>query len=170
MTFGVALKSVRGETRALEVAARALGPQSTPEARRDFANYLSRIERDKVPGVGLDRLRLIAKGLDLEPLSKFFTAIENAESSDRLGHSEFENKSLRSAAISDKDRPLTNPRGGSLAATPIPHDGAPAAFTREVIHEIASLLFAATAHTARQTPTPVVARPRSSGKTRRTGR
>lgn len=79
MSFGAALAHLRGARTGKQIAAAALGPNSTDLARRDFANYLSKIEHDKVPGVGLDRLRLIAKGLGFTVLTDFFQQIEAAQ-------------------------------------------------------------------------------------------
>ena len=84
VSFGRDLKRLRGDRTALDVAARALGDQSSEAQRRDFANHLSRIERDRVPNVGLERLRLIARGLGFRTLTEFFSALEGNPSSLRL--------------------------------------------------------------------------------------
>ena len=76
MSFGQALKTLQGKRKAVAIGRRALGKEATGDEVRDFANYLSRITRDKVPNVGLHRLQLIALGLGLTPLSSFFARIE----------------------------------------------------------------------------------------------
>lgn len=79
VTFGKALKTLRGRRKGPEIARLALGDDSPKRERRDFANYLSRIERDKVPNVGLPQLRLIAKGLQFQSLGPFFSALDAIE-------------------------------------------------------------------------------------------
>lgn len=74
-SFGQALQQVLGGLKLTAIAQRALGERATKKRVRDFANYISRIAHDHVPNVGLDKLRLIAKGLDLS-LSSFFARIE----------------------------------------------------------------------------------------------
>lgn len=76
VTFGEALQHIRNDTRAIDVAANALGRALPDKRYRDFANYLSKIELNKVPGVGLIKLRLIATGLGFKTLSSFFAQIE----------------------------------------------------------------------------------------------
>lgn len=76
-TFGQALRELRGKRTGIEIAIRALADSSTKKQRRDFANYLSKIENDRVPNVGLGRLRLIAKGMGLQ-LDEFFVRIGSA--------------------------------------------------------------------------------------------
>ncbi len=164
-TFGQALAVLRGERKGPAIAVVALGDNSTAKARRDFANYLSRIERDRVPGVGLNKLRLIAKGLGLEPLSSFFLQIELAQRNDTQGHSEFLNESLRSVADSDKNPPITlggsHHVGGSLS-----HVSTVADLSQSVIRDIAHLLLSSTENVRRQAPNATAHR-RGRGTTHR---
>lgn len=78
--IGAAIRLLR-EQRNLkqeDVALAALGDTSPQKKRRDLANYLSKIEREKVPNVGLRKLRLIARGCGYATLGEFFSALENA--------------------------------------------------------------------------------------------
>lgn len=77
VTFGAALRAIRGDLTGPELAVLALGRDLPQQKYRDFANYLSKIELDKVPNVGLARLRLIATGLGFTTLSSFFAEIES---------------------------------------------------------------------------------------------
>lgn len=76
VSFGGDLRRLRGKATGLDVARAALGEQSTANARRDFANYLSKIEHDQVPNVGLAKIRLIAKGMGYKTLATFFAELE----------------------------------------------------------------------------------------------
>lgn len=81
MTFGTALQLLR-EARAQTatgVAAIVLGPKATKTQVASWANYLSKIENDRVAGVGLDRIRAIALALGFDRLSKFFAVIEELQ-------------------------------------------------------------------------------------------
>jgi len=75
--FGERLTAIRGKLTRPDVAARALGPDSTKDQRRDFANYLARVEREN-GNVSLQQLRLFAKGLGYATLSAFWIAMEQA--------------------------------------------------------------------------------------------
>lgn len=79
VTFGKSLRRLRGAREGPELALIALGKESGRKARRDFANYLSRIERDRVPNVGLSKLRLVSTSLGFEKLSDFFADLERQE-------------------------------------------------------------------------------------------
>jgi hypothetical protein len=77
--FGRRLRRVRDE-RGLDgttVARNALGPHGSAKQYRDFANYLSRIER-KNANVSHEKLTEIAKGLGFPSMSVFWQAIEQA--------------------------------------------------------------------------------------------
>jgi transcriptional regulator with XRE-family HTH domain len=100
MTFGEALQAVR-EAKGLsgpELATAALGQRSTATKVTSWANYLSKIEHDKIPSVGLDRVRAIASGLGYARLSQFFAVIEEVQDKGK----EFVTESLRDAKASDK--------------------------------------------------------------------
>lgn len=89
VTFGAALRSLRGRRKGREVAAAALGPDEAKDKDRvrDYASYLSQIEHDKIESVGLARIREIATALGFSTLSSFFSAIEAAmESTDEKAH------------------------------------------------------------------------------------
>jgi len=75
-TFGEALKAIQGKRKNVHVADVALGEGASKKKRRDFAAYLGKFHKDKVPSPGLEQLRAIAKGLGYEQLSAFFQDIE----------------------------------------------------------------------------------------------
>jgi hypothetical protein len=64
------------EMRGIDVATAALGPKASEKRRRDFANYLSRIERGAVKKVGLPKLAQVGQGLGFATLSSLFLALE----------------------------------------------------------------------------------------------
>ena len=78
MTFGQAVRTLRGERPRTGIARVALesAPGAPHDPLRHFANYLARIEQDKVPNVGLPTLRLIAKGFGYQSLHEFFERVE----------------------------------------------------------------------------------------------
>src|SRR3954462_5122433 len=81
-SLGEALAKIKGRTKNTVVARRALGADATDADVRDFANYLSRILHDKVPSVGVEKLRLIAKGLGFDALSTLLAQIESLQAED----------------------------------------------------------------------------------------
>lgn len=112
MTFGDALRRVRGGTKARAVAAGAL-PDAPLKQQLSFANYLSRIERGEVPNVGLNQLLLIAKGLGIT-LSSFFAQIE----------------ALQAGEVSDKTAASTSSGAADVSASPV--SGGGTTYHREV--------------------------------------
>jgi transcriptional regulator with XRE-family HTH domain len=108
MTFGQALQACEASVRGPTLAKAALGAEATATKVRDWANYLSKIEHDRVPGVGLDRIRDIAAALGYDRLSKFFAAIEEVQDKGK----DFVTGSLRDAKASDKTTLSTVHRPG----------------------------------------------------------
>jgi transcriptional regulator with XRE-family HTH domain len=84
LTFGARLRLVRErrQLKGIAVARRAL-PDGTADEIRDFANYLSKIERENV-NIGVDRLQAIAVGLGFPTLSACVAAIEQISSKQSL--------------------------------------------------------------------------------------
>jgi hypothetical protein len=80
MTLGEAIRTLRGTRKRTQIGREALGSESTQAQRREFSNYLGRIESDKVPNVGIIHLRLMAAGFGFGPtlhgLSAFFDALD----------------------------------------------------------------------------------------------
>src|SRR4051794_37145834 len=77
MTFGETLRVLRGDRKRTHIADGALDPKvATPKRRRDFANYLRRIELDQVPNLGLGSIRQIARGFGYATLGEFFGALD----------------------------------------------------------------------------------------------
>lgn len=83
--LGRALRDIQGDLKNTVIARRALGDSATGQDIRDFANYYSRIAAGKVPNVGLQKLRLIAKGLEFLTLSSFFARIEGLPTAEPAG-------------------------------------------------------------------------------------
>jgi len=80
-SLGEVLRKIQGERTNIEIAERALmdaTPAPTRADIRNFASYFSRIKWDKVPGVGVEQLALIAKGLNVT-LSTIFLLVEGHE-------------------------------------------------------------------------------------------
>lgn len=94
-----------------DLAKRALGPESTPEERRDFANYLARIERNEVPSPGLQLFEQIATAYGLT-LSKFFALIEHQTNTDLPPSAD--------SVTTESIRSGTKSKGGAGADTSLP--------------------------------------------------
>lgn len=94
VTFGRDLWRLRKQKglKGPQIAVAALGEHSEKRKRRDLANYLSKIERDKVPNVGLPKLQLIAKGFGFPSLADFFAALEGRSRSWDLNPSSSDDK------------------------------------------------------------------------------
>jgi len=84
VSFGKDVRRLRGARTGMTIAAAALGADSPWVDRRDFRNYLSKIERDKVPNLGLGKLRLLAKGFGYASLAQFFIDLEGGARTLRL--------------------------------------------------------------------------------------
>lgn len=86
--FGNRLRLLRGalNLKNTVIAERALGEESTEDQRKDFANYLSRMQRGHkaAQNPGLSTLEMIAKGMDLT-LWKFLLRIEGGTDADLHG-------------------------------------------------------------------------------------
>lgn len=95
--FGTALRAfrIRSGGKLPKIARLALGLDATKKKVRDTANYFARIERNEVPGVGLEQLQLLAKGYGFSLLSDFFAQIERRSQS----------TVLKTPARPDEDRP-----------------------------------------------------------------
>lgn len=84
--FGPKLRALRERLNldAIGVARAALGPDSTKKQQRDFANYLSRVERTS-SNVSLDMLSRIAKGMNFGSMTAFWAAVEQSSDSVQTG-------------------------------------------------------------------------------------
>jgi hypothetical protein len=97
VTFGQALASIVGTRKAVQIARIALGPDLPEDDYINWANYFSRITKDKVPNVGFGRLIMIAKGLGYSTLSSFFARVELEMGKDRLINS---SQTVQDASVS----------------------------------------------------------------------
>lgn len=79
-SFGQGLAELVGSRNHKDIARRALGADATEKQLKSFANYLSRIMGDGVRSVGLEKLRDIARGLDIESMAELFRKIESEQS------------------------------------------------------------------------------------------
>lgn len=77
MTLAAAVKTLRGDRKAIQIARQALGPEAALPQLRSWANYLGRIERGEVglQNPSLEVLDKLAKGLGVR-LSEFFKLLE----------------------------------------------------------------------------------------------
>jgi len=76
MEFGDLVRKLRGDRTRRQMARAALGQRADKEQIRHFANYLARIEGNKVPNVGLVQIKAVAKGFGFTSLRDFFGALE----------------------------------------------------------------------------------------------
>jgi transcriptional regulator with XRE-family HTH domain len=102
---------MRGERTGPEVARMALGDVPWKKLR-DFANYLSKIENDKVPNVGLRYLRLLAAGYGHSTLTSFFAQIEGLPEPVGLSN---DRTSPTQASAADEAVPTITPREADIA-------------------------------------------------------
>lgn len=161
-SFGQALKALRGTTKALDVAATALGERSTMKARRDFRNYLSRIENDRVPNVGLETLKLVGIGLGFTKLSDFLGRIEYLQGMT----GEDKTFTLPEGKVSEHTTLLPQPEGASIGRTDSSvHDEIRS--LREALADAGEILFNAGLGGARKLDADTRARKAGRGRARR---
>lgn len=81
--IGARLKNVRKALRlgATDMARAALGKDASPKKVRDYANYVSRLERQKRTNISLDKLEGLARGCGLS-LTAFVYSLESQTESD----------------------------------------------------------------------------------------
>lgn len=123
---------------------------------------ISKIERDEPYEPSVTIFIRAIRGLGMSP-AEFFAKFETLKMSDRSGQKKTENTGLHSVPIPDNDLRVPKTRGGSLVVAPFPHDVNRDELRREIIHEIASTLFASTALAPRQ-DSKANGRARSIGK------
>lgn len=163
VTFGQALRTLRGTRKPAQVARAALGPAASAQQQRDTANYFARIERDQVPNVGLPQLRLLATGLGYASLGPFFAALDAIEArAGGLTETGGPADTNRPPAAIDRPSPLhPAPRstGGGLAQVLVGHESdslSAAEADRAILTRLAAALInvTAAAEPRRQAATP----------------
>src|SRR6266850_2244680 len=85
MAFGDSVRKLRGDRSRRDIARAAIGWNSDKEQLRHFANYLARIENNRVPNVGLVQITAVAKGFGFTSLRDFFGALEVVDGTREAG-------------------------------------------------------------------------------------
>lgn len=122
--FGARLRALRKriQPNGMELARMVLGEKAGTEKLRDYANYLSRVERGDVENVGLEWLTDLANVLTHGSLSEFFLQLEQA-------------KDLRDSSLTEKggqDKSVKTRTGTPFNA---PSDPVSAASTEQLVRE-----------------------------------